>query len=223
MLRREWTLVALGSLLLSILACSSDPTTADIPVDDRPPGPGRLTLEPRGYDRFLLQWGAPRGPVDGFLVEARVDVEILPFREYPGGRVTAGELEELIVLDHRVAPELVSLAFRVRSFIGVQTSEPTNSELFETTLWPPADAGVLAVDAGVDISWNPGSRLADRILIDRLSSPDAGVAERSWSVPPAGGELLDGEVAQGAHYWYRFQSGWGDVTSPAIDVEITVE
>lgn len=219
---RDWTLVALGSLLLSTVACGPDSTPADNPAVRRPPSPGRLTLQVEGYNTFRLQWGAPAGPVDGFIVEARVDVEIVPFREFPGGRVTAGQLEAVIVLDNS-APELVPLAFRVRSFVGRQVSEPTNTEVFETTVWPPADARVLPGDGGVDLSWNAGSRRADRILIERLASLDAGTAERSWTVPPTSGQLFDGEVVEGTRYWYRFRSATGEVTSPAIDLELLVE
>jgi hypothetical protein len=219
---RDWTLVALGSLLLSTVACSPNSTPADDPAGKRPPSPGRLSLQVQGYNTFRLQWDAPVSPVDGFIVEARVDTEIVPFRAWPGGRMTAGQLEAIIVLETS-APELVPLAFRVRSFIGNQVSEPTSAEIFETPVWPPADAGVRPGDGGVALSWNAGSRLADRILIERLASLDAGTAERSWTVPPSSGQLFDGEVVEGTSYWYRFRSATGDVTSPAIDLDVMVE
>jgi hypothetical protein len=111
----------------------------------------------------------------------------------------------------------------VRSFIGNQTSEPTNAEIFETPVWPPADAEAVPGDGGVELSWNSGSRIADHILIDRLSSPDAGTAERSWTLPPSSGQLFDGEVVEGTSYWYRFRSAFGDVMSPAIELEAIVE
>jgi hypothetical protein len=220
---RGWALIALGSLLLSTGACNSDSPPPGDPSGGRPPSPGTLSLEVQGYNTFRLRWQAPLGPVDGFLVEARVDVEIVPFREFPGGRVTAGQLEEVIVLHTSSAPELVPLAFRVRSFVGRQTSEPTNAEIFETPLWPPADAGALSADGGFELSWNAGSRLADGILIDRLTSLDAGTAERSWTLPPSSGQLFDGEVVEGTSYWYRFRSATGDVTSPAIELDVLVK
>ncbi|HET9037575.1 MAG TPA: fibronectin type III domain-containing protein [Myxococcaceae bacterium] len=220
---RGWALVALGSLLLStVVACDSDSTPTGGPFGGRPPSPGTLSLEVQGYNSFQLQWQAPPGPVDGFFVEGHVDTEIVPFQQWPGGRAPAGQLETTIVLDTTM-PELVPLAFRVRSFIGNQVSEPTNAVVFETPVWPPADAAALSGDGGVEVSWNAGSRLADRILIDRLSSPDAGTADRTWTLPPSGGELLDGEVIEGTRYWYRLRSGFGDVTSPAIELDVLVE
>ena len=173
-----WALVALGSLLLpTVVACSSDSTPTGLPFGGRPPSPGTLALQVQGYDTFRLQWEAPLGPVDGFFVEGHVDTEIVPFQEWPGGRVPAGRLETTIVLDASM-PELVPLAFRVRSFIGSQVSEPTNAVVFDTPVWPPADAAGLSGNERVQVSWNAGSRIADRILIDRLSSPDAGTAIR---------------------------------------------
>jgi hypothetical protein len=76
---------------------------------------------------------------------------------------------------------------------------------------------------GVDLSWSAGSRRADRILIDRLSSLDAGTAERSWTLPPTSGHLFDGEVVEGTSYWYRFRSAVGDLTSPAVELDVTAE
>ena len=219
---RGWALVALGSLLLSTVACNSDSTPPGGPSGARPPSPGTLSLEVQAYNSFPLQWHVPHGLVDGFLVEGHVDTEIVPFQEWPGGRAPAGQLEITIVLENTM-PELVPLAFRVRSFIGNQVSEPTSAVVFETPVWPPANAEALPGDGGVDLSWSPGSRLADRILIDRLSSPDAGTAERSWTLPPSSGQLFDGEVVAGTSYWYRFRSASADVTSPAIELETIVE
>ena len=44
-----------------------------------------------------------------------------------------------------------------------------------------------------------------------------------WVAPVYRAMPQVGEVIEGTRYWYRFQSGFGDVTSPAIELDVRVE
>lgn len=220
--------VRYGAVLLVILAAGCSKGGSDVAAA----GPTGLTVEPgMSFDEVVLRWTPPAGPLDGYVIEGRIGGG--PFEEVAREAAPPGTMGAYITIDPAV-PELVTIGFRVRSYLGGRDSAPSNEATHARGVRAPQMAAPIEVAMGPDgtasgpvrLRWTTTSLVANVLQVERAVVDPSGSPGPFTPLPVAfpAQALEDADLTPGSAYAYRVRHGrdgtfsaWAEARTSVID------